>query len=577
MLQPSRIAFFCSFLLVAGCGSSDEVGRGKGDGDGSDATVTENHPGDLVITSPARAEFIAETADGLVTVTGTGATDALEIDGQSVVPAADGSFTATVLAVPGVNVVRVVDGESAVDTPFVYGRFAPASDAVPAAVAVRINELGFADPDTSKVSLTLVANSALADIDLLGALDGKTFEGDIPGGQWTFEVESTSYSRASVELGPRSEGADFAAVMDDLQVDGILSVEVFGVGPSGHVTLTADAAEVSGDIKVWLEGSSDSIAASAPSATTTLKNFQYDSGNAGFPCCVDDIMTSILRPKIQSAAQDKVKQALSQEVAFALTQFSLPSTLDLSGAGFPAVVGIEEGFDGAKFDPKGGRLTAAVRFHAEYGASDVGSAAPGWLTVAQPPAPMPLDAPFGVSISLDALNQALFAAWAQNGLERTFEDVPLAGSVHLTPRLPPIVLPNGEGGLLAAAGEIVIDAEIDGSPVQAAITIRDDLELTIDSATRSVLLSPAPQPQISITWLSAEGLDDGFRDTIEAMIIAKLPSLLTPVTLPLPTIPLGAIASSFGDSVGTLGPAAVLAVDAETSRLGLFGDLAIVP
>jgi hypothetical protein len=218
-----------------------------------------------------------------------------------------------------------------------------------------------------------------------------------------------------------------------------------------------------------------------------------------------------------------------------------------------------------------------VHFHREYGASDPGSAAPGWLTVAQPPAAMPLDVPFGISISLDALNQALFAAWAQGGLERTFDDVPLAGSVHLTPRLPPIVLPNDSGGLLAAAGEIVIDAEIAGSAVQAAITIRDHVQLTIDAATRSVVLAPSPEPQISITWLVADGLDDAFRETIEATILAKLPTLLTPVTLPLPAMPLGAIASSFGDSVGTLGPAATLSVDAATSRLSLFGDLAIVP
>ncbi|MEJ7731894.1 MAG: hypothetical protein WKG00_22125 [Polyangiaceae bacterium] len=571
MLRLASFSLAPLFLTcLAGCGGDDLLGAAGPE----DEVAVHNFPGDLRILEPARAAFIEQNVAALVQVRGEGAGAELTIGEETVTPAEDGSFTATIAAVPGLNLLRVVSGEDAVDTPFVYGTFAPATEAVPAAVAVRINEQGFASKDGDEVSLEMLANRALEDVDLLAALKGQKLSGSVAGAKWTFDVQSATYGKTEVELGPREGGATFEARINDVRVEGKLSVKVFGVGPSGDVSLTADAAEVGGDIGVRLTGSA--LDATASEVQTTLEGFQYHSGNAGFPCCVDDIMTGILRPKIEDAAQTQVRDALRESLVFALSQLALPEEMDLQGAGFPATITIDEEFDGAKFAKDGAQLTAAVRFHHAFAATDPGAQAPGWLKVGKAPGEMSTDPAFGVSISIDALNQALFAAWGQNGLERSFDDVPLAGTLHLAPRLPPLVLADAAGNLHAAAGEIDITAEVGGSPVHAALTIQDPVGVHIDAATSSLVLTPGPEPKISITWLEDDGLTAEFRQTVESMAIDMLPSLLGPVELPIPSIALGAVAKSFGDDVAVLGSSAKLSIDGETSRASIEGALTVV-
>lgn len=555
---------------LAGCGGDDFAAPPAPE----EEVSVHNYPGALKITAPARAAFLEETSDGLVEVRGEGASETVTIGDQEITPEEDGSFVASIAASTGLNLVRVVSGEDALDSPFLYGKFAPATEAVPAAVAVRINHAGFVGVKKDDVSLEMLASRALEDADVLAALKGQKFSGSVAGAKWTFEVKSAKYGKTKVALGPRAGGATFDARVEDLEVEGKLSVKVFGVGPSGDVSMTADAAEVGGDIGVKLKGSA--LDAQASDVQTQLKNFQYHSGNAGFPCCVDDILTGILRPKIEEAAQTQVRDALRESFVFALSQLALPEEMDLSGAGFPAKVNIDEKFDGAKFESDGAELSAAVRFHHAFGAGDPGKDAPGWLTVGKAPGEMSTSPAFGVSISIDALNQALFAAWGQNGLARSIEDVPLAGTIELAPRLPPVVLSDENGNLHAAAGEIDITAVIGGSPVHAALTVTDPVEVHIDPAKSVLVLTPGPQPKISITWLEDDGLTEEFRVTVESMAMDMLPSLLGPVELPIPSIPLGAVASSFGDAVAVLGADADLGIDGETSRASIEGKLTVV-
>ena len=56
-----------------------------------------------------------------------------------------------------------------------------------------------------------------------------------------------------------------------------------------------------------------------------------------------------------------------------------------------------------------------------------------------------------------------------------------------------------------------------------------------------------------------------------------VPTLLTPISLPLPPLPLGAISPSLGGMAGALAPSTMLSVAPETARLELYGDLTMVP
>jgi hypothetical protein len=572
-VRTSGLLLLAGALFLSACSSDDERSKRR-DEPAPGPEVTENDPGTLAITSPARGAFLTPTADGLITVEGTGATAALQVGGQPVSPAADGSFVATVPATYGLTLIRVVDGTSAIDVPVLYGNYAPSSATVPQAIAFQVNGSGFFNEDPNRLSLTLLADRALGDVDLLAGLQGQTYSGSSFGADWQFDVWGTQYSVATVELVPHEGGISFYASVGDVFVDGTLTVTVLGVGPSGDVTLSATSAEVVGELELYLDDHG-AVHGWVPRVDAWLNGFAYDSGNAGFPCCVDSIMTGILEPKVQDAAREGVEARLAEDVAFALSQLSLPSSLDLAALGLPAVVGIDKVFDGVGMAGGSLSVSAAARFHHPMAPDDPGSSAPGWLVSGSAPGPLPTSSSFGMSVSLDALNQALFVAWGQGGLEMGF-DTESVGHVTLAPRLPPVVLPNGKGGLTAAAGEVVADFAIGGNPVKAAFTIIDDVTLAIDPATRGIALVPSGAPQISITWLEAQGIDPVLLQLVAEGAMSKLPALLAPMTLPLPSIPLGAIASTFGDATGAIAPGSQVLVDSAASRLTVLGDFEIV-
>jgi hypothetical protein len=557
---------FLLFVATAACGDSEE----RGGAPDADPIFTENHPGELVVTSPARAAFLPAADGAQVLVTGTGASPELEINGQPVTPADDGSFASMITATDGLNLIRLVDGDQALDTPFLYGRFEPADAAVAGAVAVRVNAAGYNGFEPTDLSLTLLAQTAVDGIDLLAPLEGTTHSGSIPGGSWTYVVKGTSYGKTHVLLTPRSGGAKFDFAVEDVRVDGTLTVKVL-LSKTDDASLSADRVNVTGLVDGGLDGGA--VSASGNSVESSMEGFQYDSNNAGFPCCVDGIVTDYLRPKVRDMVQAEVKKILEKEVAFALNQLALPDTIELDGLGL-APIAVSQHFDGAAFEADGTTLSAAVRFQASDTAS--GPEAPGWLAVGGPPAASPLEPPFGMMVSLDALNQALFATWAVNGMARTLEEVPLAGTVEMVHALPPVVLANDHGGVTAQAGEIVIDANVSGAPVKAAISIVDDIQLSLDPKGQSLVLTPSPEPQISLTWLAAEDLSDSLREIIKTTILEELPAMLTPISIPLPSLPLGGIAESFGTSVGALGPDTAVAVDSQAQRLSLWGSLVVM-
>jgi len=424
------------------------------------------------------------------------------------------------------------------------------------------------------VSLGLLANQALDSYDILSSLAGQTMTGSIPGGSWSLVVTGTSYGDTDVAIGPENGGAAFTANVHDVQVHGTLTIKLL-LSKTDDVTISAKTVRVDGAVNAGLSGSS--LYATGDWAQATIMGFGYDSGNAGLPCCVDSILTGYLKPKVEDAVVDQINGIMSQELAFALEQFALPESIDLSSTGFPTQLGIDTHFDGASFDAQGVTLSAAARFTAPLEPGDVGADAPGWLTVAQPLGPQALDPSFAISMSLDALNQALHAAWAQNGLSRQIEGIDQIGTVFIEPRLPPVVLPNAQGGLTAQAGEIVLYADFNGQPIQIALSVIDDVQLQLDPTSHTLQLIPAPNAVVSVNWLAAGTLPEALREIIRARILEMVPTFLSPLSLPLPTLPLGAIAPAFEGSIGALGQATQLFVASDLARLQLHGDLAILP
>jgi len=575
LLRPA-LTIVTLALLLTGCSVQGLIGEGAGSLDGSETLGDDNEPGDLLVTSPARASFISATAAGTVIVQGQGATDELLIDGTPVTPAADGSFSTTVKAVRGLNLIRLVDGPSALDVPFLYGDFAKPTEVVPAALGLRVNALGFADPDPAKLSVTNLAQHALDDVDLLASLQGAVFSGKESPAKYKFTVTHASYGGASLHFAPRAGGVAVSASLSKLRVEGKLEVKVILLKHTDNVVLSAEAIHVNGNIDASFADGGDQDAhlkASASGVQTNVVKFKYDSNNAGFPCCVDSIITKILRPKVRDAVQSAVQKEASRSVSLGLSDFGLPDQIDLSSAGLNAVLSTQQQLAGAQFDAEGAMVSVAAGIEAAGMEAGSGASAPGWLKVGGAPQPMATTTAFGIAVSLDTLNQALFAIWAQGGFEMDVDDVKVVTEIHIAPMLPPVLLAAPQGKLTAGLGEVVVTGKVGGNSFKAAINVLDDVAASIDGEASSLVLSMSAQPTISVTWLEAEALNESLRIIIGGVLEGYLPTLLAP--LPLPSIPLDAVATSFADSVATLGPDTTLKISDASHRASIYGSLLI--
>ncbi|MBM4374066.1 MAG: hypothetical protein FJ095_03200 [Deltaproteobacteria bacterium] len=574
MWRPLRRSIFAAALalLVVGC-TSESVA--PVDLAPAEPVVEESEPAALVIFTPRRGAFLEAAEGETVVVKGVGAAPGLTINGEPVTPNEDGSFSTTVIAERGLNLIRAVDDDGSLDVPFLFGDFAPPSKELASALTVRLNASGFKSSDSKNVTLTRLAQLALDDVDLLASLKGQTFSGTFTGGSWSFKVSSTSYDNAKVTFSPRSGGASFQASVANVRVNGTLTVKVLFT-KTDAATIGLDAATVNGNIDASL-AASGKLSAKGSGVKTALSGFSYDSNNAGFPCCVDWILTKVMQDNVETAVRDNVKKVLETKVGVALNELGLPSAIDLSPTGFSAKVGIKQRFDAASFSSTGASLSVRAHFSAKVDASDPGADAPGWFELGAKPLTVSTTSPVGLTVSLDALNQALHAAWAQGGLVRTLEDVPTLGEVTLSPALPPIVQLTPQGKLIAAVGEVVIDGALAGKPVRAALSVIDEVTPTLDGAAGKLTIVTSPKPVVSLTWLEAEHVAPAVRDLVKSMVLGQVPKFLAPLELPLPGIPLAAIAPSQANKVAVVGPSATLKLDPKTNRAAVQGSLVLVP
>src|SRR5690606_5369006 len=123
-------------------------------------------------------------------------------------------------------------------------------------------------------------------------------------------------------------------------------------------------------------------------------------------CCVDTIVSTVLRPRVEDAIRDGVREQVPKALALTLDGLGLPKSLDLSAAGLTEPIGLETKFDGSSFDTAGGVLAASVLFGGRSATGTEGAKAPGWLKLGED-RPLRSSRPtsLGVSFSVDAVNQ----------------------------------------------------------------------------------------------------------------------------------------------------------------------------
>lgn len=528
-----------------------------------DEEIVENLPGSLVVTEPARASFI-ENDKKWIDVRGTGATPDLRINGKPAEVAPDGSFHATIEPYVGLNMLVAEDGESRLETPFVYGHFVSADRSVPRAIAVDLGKDAI-EGAAPAASLGTIVNAGLVGRDFLTELDGQTLSGSVTGVGWTFVVTGGRHDTPNVSFAAGDRGPGITAIATKIVVEGNLTVGTFGPRP---VRIDVDRAVVMGASELYVDEATGTLHAAMPSPSAWLEGFRYSSGNGGFPCCLDSIMTSFLRPRVESTIRDALREQVPRLVKVTLDGLGLPKELDLSMLGMKRPLPIATRLDGGLFDSGGATLTASALFGGSFEPDEPGAKAPGWLELGRRFEPTGQRHPsLGVSFSIDAVNQLFFAAWGRGGL--SFE-ITQPFAMKLTPMLPPILSFGREGSLRAALGEIVVQRNGEGPPVAAVSIVQDVLPSTEGDF---VVLVPKGSPAISITWLG--GSPGSGNNAIANAAREQIGKLLQPMKFPVPKISLDAVGPTFaGQSLGIETPS--IAIDRSMGRVGASGTITIV-
>jgi hypothetical protein len=527
-----------------------------------DGGVVEGRAGTLVITTPERAAFIADDTDE-IEVHGKGATKALTINGTPAEVDADGSFHATVKPQVGLNLVVAVDGESRLETPYLYGHFKSAKQPVPRAISLDVGAIAIAAPAPT-ASLTSVTNLALEGRNLVELLKGQSFSGDTSGVTFKFDVKDGSTGSAKVRLDPAAGGVGANASVPNLVIDGRLSITSFGVSYARDVRIQAKNASVEGDVKLGVDEAKGAFTAAMPNAKAELEGFSFDTDDAGFPCCVDTILSVILKSKLEQAIGDGLRQEIPKIVQLTLHGMGVPKEIDLAAAKISAKVPVTTQFDSGAFDTSGGTLTAATLFGGEYPPGSVGAEAPGWLAFGKPYVPSPRATALGVSFSLDALNQFMFAVW---GTGSASLDVPAPLDAKLTPGLPPVITITETGALRIGLGEIRVQRGASPTPM-AAVTVIQDVAARGDGD--ALLLASKGESTVSITWLTDDVGASG-KNLIAVAAKEQLAKFLTSFRIPLPKVSLDGLGHGLtGKSLALKSPAVKL--DGDGARVRLSGS-----
>ncbi len=526
----------------------------------------------LVITSPARGAFLSANAEGSVLVEGRGASAGLTINGAAVEVAADGTFRRPVAATPGLNVVRAVDGDDEVGTPFLYGTFAPKGESAAGAVVARVNAAGLAADSSAGVGLSALLAQVLASDATAGVLVGQEF--DSFGLRVT--IDEAAFEAAEASLAPRAGGLRATILLKNVVLRGPAQFHLGPIPtPTFHVTMTTDA-RVEGDVDVGAApGGGVTVTMAAAPKVTLSDPIRFDT-SIPVPGIDQAAQAAVnfFRGRIEEAIATKVEQTVSSVLNGVLGNLTLGGQVDLRPR-LDVTLDVSGRLDGAGFDPAGGFLSLAGRVDAPFPAGGPAEGAPGWLRLAGPPGAFDAAPPFGVSLSADVINQALYSVWGANALALGFENVPVVGALKLDPKMPPVVTVKPDGsGLRLGVGELAIDTQLNGTTLKAALSASADVTLAIDPDGSALRLAPVGAPDLSITWLEGGAIDEGLKAFVEKAAREYLPSVIPPVAVPLPSIPLGALPGLEGKSLG-LAEGAELRFDGASSRLTIYGDFVL--
>jgi hypothetical protein len=460
-------------LTVVGC-SSDEPDK---------APVLE-------ITSPARGTLAdAET----ITVTGHVTDDhagvRVTVAGTDVAVAADGSFSAEVAVVPGVDIIEThaIDkgGNDVRDVRSVLaGTLAPSDG----------TQAGHVGARAGTKALTAVANTLAATakaIDYTAAVQPMNPVYD-NGGCLGAKIDITSVALSDVDaaLVPKPSLLATDVVLSNVVVKLHASFKVACIGGSTNITIKASKAKIHGDLGARI--ASEKINTALSNTNVTFDNFSIDVG--GVPSEIE----SLLKGK----ARDGVSSALEKAI-----QAKVPPLADKALAGLlakPVNAAILGADTAITITPTKVAISATDLFVGFDSKLKVTGGEGGtFLTTPTSVTGMAETQNLGIALDDDILNALFAGLWAADTFDKdiSVDSIPALGAlldddartITLKLSLPPTVSTEG-GDLDLAIGDLLVTVKDESGNVvhDIAVSVKTQLEAQPTQAGHVTLSVGAP-------------------------------------------------------------------------------------
>ncbi len=446
-------------------------------------TTTKDAPTTLEITAPARGAI----ADGnQVTVAGT-ATNAtsVTVNGAEVTPAADGTFSATVMVAAGIGIIEThaINGSEDIrDVRAVLaGTLAPTDGTVSSPVGA------FASAAALKSVGNAVATAAKA-IDYTAAVQPLNPVYDNSGCLGaTIDITNVALGEVDVGLAPTANALAANVTIDNVVVTLHAGYKVACIGGSTTITVKASAAHLTGNLGLAVK--SGAIDASIGDVSVTLDGFSLDVGDV--PGAIANLFDSTVRGKVESALTSVIHDKLPPLASSALAGLvAKPVKATLLGAATTLSA-----------TPSQVTLSDSGVFVAMDCAVTV-TGGTGAMALSQPAPLSPglVDHAHGVGLAVanDAVNQLFGGLWAAHALDKTLPIAsvgplaaildPAATTIDLALSLPPTVTTDLNGLELAVGDLMVTTHDASGAIVQQ-LAVSLETSLTTANAMNKIQLA----------------------------------------------------------------------------------------
>ncbi len=328
----------------------------------------------IVITWPERGSTISGSA--AITVTGTvtskaGAIDSFVVNGEAVEVAADGSFSAPMMAAQGMNLIVAeatdVLGGSKRTTPSFYfsqkwypiDQAKPEQSMVPDGIMAFLGPEVWDDNDTTDVDdLATIMTLYLDSLDLAGLITNPVTTGSFGWCTYQVQVSDITYGAPSVDLLPIDGGLHLLVVIPNFKakinipMSGFLCPSMSGTASASAITIDASVliAMVNGQLTATMEGTS---------VTVHDLNISID-GIMGFLLnWLIDFFEGQFASQLEAAFEQQLGALIPATIVDALNSLALDQTMTMNpflGDGPPVTLQIKTGLHSVDFSPAGGAL-----------------------------------------------------------------------------------------------------------------------------------------------------------------------------------------------------------------------------